>query len=413
MALLLESCAGTECNFHSQCDRQHYCQGGMCLQDCTRDFDCPAGEVCSAIGRCGAPVDGGPAPDAGPTPDDAGPMTMPDTGPPPLDGGPPPPTDGGPPPPDGGPPPPDTGPRDSGPVTGTGRYLDRCTRGADCTSGTCADDIGGSMFCTRACSTHGDCADEHACFGGVCAYDDTGVACPVSTPAACNTGACYGPAGGTGRCTRTCASARDCPAGYACADAGGGTFVCVDIEQPCTAAADCLTGICIPGIGCTSACRSAADCPSTFAGLEYTCALSSGTRVCTPSTFVVGSDPIGAICRLDGLGNYLCRGGACGTPPDFPGTPPDMCTQACDEEGGCGPGLGCYPIVDVAGIILACVRAGGRRALGASCARAADCDSAICDAPSGRCSRLCADGLCPTGWRCETVPGFTLRICRP
>ncbi len=148
----------------------------------------------------------------------------------------------------------------------------------------------------------------------------------------------------------------------------------------------------------------------------YTCAFNAGVggNVCQPppAPNVVGSQPAGAVCSYDSLGRAMCRSGACGEPPDFPSTPPTMCTQACDAEGGCGPGLGCFPVVDSGSIVMACARSGGR-ALGDSCSRGLDCDSGLCDGTSSRCTRLCLDGLCPTGWRCETIAGFGVSLCRP
>ena len=55
-----------------------------------------------------------------------------------------------------------------------------------------------------------------------------------------------------------------------------------------------------------------------------------------------------------------------------------MCTQSCTQEGGCGPGLGCWPSVDGGNITLFCSRA-GNGALGAGCATGRECDSGLCD----------------------------------
>ena len=56
-AALLDACAGQQCDFHSQCGDRFYCEFGRCGQDCRRDIDCAAGQVCSEIGRCGAPFE--------------------------------------------------------------------------------------------------------------------------------------------------------------------------------------------------------------------------------------------------------------------------------------------------------------------------------------------------------------------
>lgn len=386
-ALLFSACAGQECDFNSQCGERFYCERGRCRQDCREDFDCAAGERCNVIGQCrpADEVDAGPmsTPDAG---SDAGPLMMD------MDAGPPVGTDAG--PPVGT----DAGPpvmQDAGPL---GRYLDRCSTGADCMSGECVPDTGGSSMCSRGCSTHADCASEHVCASGYCQRDDTGAVCSGS--AGCLLGLCAGdPSMGTGRCTRPCASASDCPAGYGCSDAGG-VFVCVNIEQPCSS---CGTGLCLAsGAGCTTTCRSPSDCPATFAGLAYACT----GGVCEPSALVVGADPIGATCRFSGPDN-LCRSGAC-----INDAGRDICSQRCTETGGCGPGFGCGPIDDgMGGIVLVCQR-GGAGALGSSCSANAECDSALCAGTPGFCTRLCtSDGFCPTGYRC--VPNGPISICEP
>ncbi len=397
-AVLLASCAGTECDFHSQCDYGYYCQANACRRDCQIDEDCGGGgQVCNRrIGRCEMPDGAVPLPDGGAT----------DAWTPPVDAG-----------RDAFTPPVDAGrdaftpPVDSGGTTGTGRYLDRCTDDDDCASGRCVDDVGGSRFCSRACTGHAVCADEHVCDGTECVPDDTGRPCSVATPETCNLGLCLGTAGGAGACTRQCTSASDCPAGYACTDAGGGTFVCVDIEKPCSTPSDCGTGLCLSVQGCTSACRSAADCPGRLPGLPaYTCAVAFGSSspICVPPSDVVGNQAAGDTCEYDGSGFSLCRSGAC---DDGAPTGP-MCTQACTPEGGCGPGLGCFPLADGGDILLVCARAGSR-ALGAPCSSGRECDSGLCDATSSRCTRLCDDGLCPTGWTCEPVAGFGVNLCRP
>ncbi len=401
-------CASSDCNFNSQCGPRHYCSDSVCRQDCARDVDCTRGLVCSEIGRCEPPVDGsGPGLDAGPT--DAGPRL--DAGTPPgTDAGTPPGTDAGTPPGTDAGTPPGT---DAGTPVGTRGYLDRCTTGGDCASGQCVDDFGGTRFCSRACAIDAECADEHVCAMGVCKPDDTGERCMTTMPSTCTLGSCLGPPGGAGACTRPCASAADCPAGYACTTTGGSaTPICVDIEKPCPAGAgDCLSGLCLSVQGCTATCRSAADCPRRLAGLPaYTCAIAFGSTspICVPPADIIGGDAAGAICRADpGSGLYLCRSAAC----DESAPLGPMCTQTCTAEGGCGPGLGCYPLPDGASITFACERAGSRD-MSETCASARECHSGLCDATGLYCTRLCDDGLCPTGWTCETIAGLGVSICR-
>lgn len=394
-SIVLAGCASQQCDFHSQCGSKRYCERGRCLQDCRMDFDCDEGQHCNEIGQCvtgqrpddgGTPMDGGvtPRPDAGPDPrPDAGRDPRPDSGPPPR---------------------PDSGPPDSGPPPAPGEYLDRCSTDADCASGRCVDDIGGTRMCTKTCSSHSQCASEHVCADGVCRRDDTGSFCTGA--AGCVLGLCAGnPATGAGECTRTCSSGSDCPAGYACADAGG-AFICVNIERPC---AQCSTGVCTETLGCRSTCRTAADCPRTLPGLEYTCLdVGGGARYCEPSLYVLGPDPIGAACRSGSTpGTTLCRSGACIT-DDL--TSRDVCTQVCTEQGGCGPGFGCFPVDDGSGgVALVCLPT-GNGALGSACTQHNQCASRMCHG-AGYCTRLCtADGLCPSDMTCRPQ-GLGISAC--
>jgi hypothetical protein len=296
-------------------------------------------------------------------------------------------------------------PSTDAPVVGTGAYLDRCTGNGDCASGRCVLDRGGTRFCSRACTSDLMCAHEHLCAGSFCVPDTTGAPCSVGAPDGCASGLCIGSAAG-GSCTRFCSSAAECPAGYACSIAGGSTApICVEIEKPCTASgSECASGLCIPGLGCTATCTSAAMCPARLGGLPpYTCARDFGstTNICVPPADILGDDAIGASCPFSGTSE--CRSGACDT--SAPLGP--MCTQTCAAQGGCPAGFGCYPLEDPPGTItLVCERAGGLD-LGATCTSGRLCSSGICQAP-GYCTRLCADGFCPTGYRCAVAAGTAL-----
>lgn len=350
------------------------------------DYDCASGQVCNEVGQCVAPYDGGQrdggtivTPDSGPRPfdagRDAGHIVAHDAGHP---------RDAGTPRPDSGPPPtPDSGPR--------GRYLDRCTSDGDCMTGHCVDDVGGTRMCTITCSSHTDCASEHVCGSGLCKPDDTGRIC--SGASGCVLGLCAGnPATGAGECTRPCNSANDCPSGYACSDAGG-VFVCVNIERSC---AQCSTGLCLDPSGCSSTCRTPSDCPRTYTGMPYSC---SGNQ-CVPSSYILGSDPIGATCRTVSGGANLCRSGICVTDDASGG---EVCTEVCTESGGCGPGYGCVPVDDGGSTLLICLRAGSG-ALGSACTTDTQCDSGICGA--GYCTRLCtSDARCPSDMHCQPGVG--------
>jgi hypothetical protein len=302
---------------------------------------------------------------------------------------------------DGGPP--DQGPADMGAL---GAFLDRCNVPTDCESSRCIDDEGPTRFCTRSCVTNGDCASDHLCADGQCVPNDVGALCDEA--ADCATDLCAGnPATGVGECTRTCTSAGDCPAGFACSDAGG-TLVCVDIERPC---AQCGTGVCLAdlgygALGCTSTCRGPADCPETLPGLEYTCT----GGYCVPNTaLLLGPDPMGAPCRFSGDAN-LCRSGVC-LDDDAGGS---FCSQVCDERGTCGEGFACVPSDDGAGgTVFVCLDAGSVD-LGQPCTLDGQCVSGLCDTALGECTRLCTDDrLCPTGTRCvaDVASGGAFATC--
>jgi hypothetical protein len=399
LALCTASCAGQECDFHSECGRGRYCSFGGCEQDCREDFDCDATEVCNEIGQCvsadgavprrdGGMGDAGRLPDAGMPGDDAGR---------PIDAGM---RDAG--------RPMDAGMRDAGPIVGTGGYLDRCEDDGDCASGHCVDDVGGVRTCSITCAAHRDCAVEHVCADGVCVPDDTGA--PCSAGSSCELELCLGNVvTGAAQCTRECNDARDCPAGFACTSLSG-LRLCVNIEIPCDEPNDCPTGLCLGALGCSAECRSVSDCPARFDfAAAYFCQRVTGypNTVCAPPVVeTFGSDPLGASCRTNTSGDYLCRSSACNV--DAPGGP--MCIQTCTEEGGCPAGFGCAPISDGTDVFLSCARA-GNGALGEPCASDLDCASALCGL-DGFCTRFCTDdGVCPSGLRCEAVPGLGVSVC--
>lgn len=291
-----------------------------------------------------------------------------------------------------------------------GQYLDRCNVPGDCVSGLCEQDVGGTSFCSRTCATPGQCAQDQICVSGVCQPDDTGVPCSVNAPQACATGLCLDPGDGSGTCTKSCSTAAECPAGYACTLAGGSSSkICVDIEKPCPQGGmNCGSGLCLSVQGCTATCQSAADCPQRLSFLApYTCAAAFGSSqpICVPPEDILGPDAIGSTCSA--VGSNTCRSGACNTGA----TPGPMCTQSCNTDGGCASGLGCFPLDDGGEIHLVCNRAGSKD-LGESCSQAMDCHSGLCDATGFYCTRHCQDGLCPTGWSCQPIAGTAIAICR-
>ncbi len=174
----------------------------------------------------------------------------------------------------------------SGTGTGTGTGTGAPTLGEldNCASGTCASPLvckeltkGGFSRCTRSCSSNSDCPAGTRCIddgsGSHCLGDDIGRFCADANP--CNFACITGP----NHCTAPCASGSDCPNGYGCM-AVGGTDVCVRAEALCDgndtsqcvvpAACDLSPNLILGG--CTLACDAAADCPRRAAPLApWTC----------------------------------------------------------------------------------------------------------------------------------------------
>lgn len=457
VSIFAARCAKSQCNLNSDCGYRRFCDlDNVCRQDCAEDRDCPAG-YCDPNGRC---VEG-PPPDAAPdvvvdaTPDvteDVAPDLPPVDRPVPVDmvvpiDNPPvdvfvppdlpPPVDNPPPvdifvPPDL-PPPPDT----SRPLA---VYLDPCSSNADCQSGDCATAGVASGFCTRTCASRRDCGNGYLCAipaggsSGRCLPDDTGLRCDPRAASSPCARFCFGnSASGVGHCTRECANGADCPAGFACSVVSG-TSVCVEVERSCVRAADCPSNFCLgPSAtfaGCSAQCRTSADCPRRFtlndsgrliALPPYQCM----SGLCVPPLQGVisggdiqGTDPIGSSCGASGT--VSCYSGVCDT--GTPGDPlaPAMCVQTCTPAGGCPNGYGCKPwLPDGPGgdLYLTC-RPAGSGAVGTTCTRGGDCATALCQgvtATTGYCTRLCADGLCPTGMRCTlagtTIDGTSISLC--
>jgi hypothetical protein len=416
-AVLSTDCASSRCQFQSDCPIGR-CVGGTCTKECQEDIDCPSSAPSCKAGVCYL-ADGGPAPttdaaaeasttEAGA--DDASDATVT--------------TDGG---------TTTLGATDTGattivatdtgvstPETAAAKpLLDLCASDAECNSGHCA--TGAVRFCTPSCTTFADCPLGLSCSSaGLCAIDDTGKACTASGAGSCITGLCIGTSTAA-HCTHECGSGADCPAGFACTrDAGSGKKICIDIERPCGTNA-CPSALCLGGAdGCTAKCEVDADCPVRATGItgitSYRCQNVGGTMVCVPpaSPEITGSDPLGTTCPASGTNT--CRSGLCDTGASSP-----ICNEACTPRGGCTSGWGCFPdVIDAtAGTIsYLCNRAGGTAWVGQSCARAADCVTGMCQGrPSGGafCTRVCDDGLCPTGLTCTaagtSAEGYAVKIC--
>jgi len=467
LSALAAGCASGACELNSQCNPGTYCGADQqCRYDCVEERDCEDGFTCNVDrGRCmriagdaGVVEDAGKKKDAGETIADAGlppvdvgvdvppvtidvpmverdvPVTPTDVGFPPVDVGFPV-TDVGFPPVDMGFPPVDTGP-----TPGTARYLDPCTTNADCMTGECLELTSGARYCTRRCATSSECAEGFVCSipppGGTprCVPDDTGTECDARTAVPCARYCVGSPVGGAhAHCTHECRSALDCPAGYGCQDAGGGTRVCISAEQPCSRASDCTTNICVGMAGgfqgCTSRCTSDSDCPRRmlindggilFQLPPYRCQVVEGERICVPPFQAIGGDLLGSVALGGSCGSGpapLCRSGVCDSDTN-------TCVQGCTPTGGCPSGFACRPWVDGTDIYLVCRRSvTGGTLIGRSCAIGADCTTGLCQGTSSApgspayCTRFCNDRLCPTGMMCRAIgsslDGTMISLCQP
>jgi hypothetical protein len=248
---------------------------------------------------------------------------------------------------------------------------------------------------------------------GRCIPDDTGLRCNTASPACAQY--CFGTAMNA-HCTHDCGSALECPAGFSCSGVTGGRSVCVWVELP--DALGCPSTLYHPTTGCTGTCRTALDCPQRLPGLPpYRCQLAGSQQVCIPPDDVLGPDAMGATCRMSGMVN-LCRSGACDTD-----AAPAVCVQGCTPSGGCPAGWACRPtLLDERGAFYFVCRQAGAAPLGATCMPgAATCQSAMCRIARegdtmGYCTRVCNDGVCPTGMRCDDTTlraegGIPLRVC--
>ncbi len=178
--------------------------------------------------------------------------------------------------------------------------LDLCSGDSECASSLCRPFYknGGASRCTRSCTSHLNCPAGERCVLDAtntmtCAGEDTGRACTGG--AGCNF-ACVN----AQYCTHTCSTGSDCPNGYGCLGIGTPPQrVCVRVEalcdasdaSACIAPAACDTSAALLVGGCTIVCNSPSDCPQRAAGLTpWTC---DGSGICRRPPDVYGPLPQG------------------------------------------------------------------------------------------------------------------------
>jgi Trypsin len=114
--------------------------------------------------------------------------------------------------------------------SGAANVGDRCFFDEQCASGRClqAADDPKRWFCSRACSSGGDCPPRMECGPAGCRWpapSPGALGAKCAQPADCASTTCYQAA-----CTRTCI-ASDCPSGFACTNTTGITFYCLAVPR--------------------------------------------------------------------------------------------------------------------------------------------------------------------------------------
>jgi len=161
-----------------------------------------------------------------------------------------------------------------------GRLGDRCENAADCCNGLClGNPIAGFGRCSESCASWRDCnpigsgINDLFCASldvgdgttrNLCATNDASSLC--ASAADCVAGFCLR-AATTSSCTWECTSSADCDPGRVCGVVEFGTpsgpqgfRVCTPIGNYCAARTDCLSGLCLAGLGtdyCTTFCNAA------------------------------------------------------------------------------------------------------------------------------------------------------------
>ena len=396
------------CNNQGQCVdsasrtcNPYVCAGTKCLDKCTRDIDCVAGQVCTN-GSCGLKPAGATC------------------------------------------------------TTGTECLSTHCAQGVCCNAacnGACvACDLAGSMgICTSvkdgstdpqvACvaSPQSSCGTTGKCVGGACAKWASGSKCgdavcasasSVKPTAACDgNGTCVTPANRScgnfmcqiDACKTICTTDNDCLAPTTCSNGSCG------LKGPgaaCTAANQCASGFCTEGVCCDSACSDATG----TTGLCRSCKVAGKVGTCTPvaaggvdpKSRCVASAPGSGNCSNDGT----CNGaGACRPWSTATGCRQQSCAGStltaaanCDGAGNCQPAMTspCAPYVCSA-TSPSCLT---------TCSQNADCIAGqTCRKVDNKCGNTlangqacgapgdCASGNCTEGVCCDGACGGSCQSC--
>jgi len=165
-----------------------------------------------------------------------------------------------------------------------------CDSNSDCNGGICHPD----GYCTEACTNSSQCPTGYDCSGGQCVRESAGTSCPPCGDLPCTSSSTCVGAGSFQFCTNVCSSASNCPLGFYCASAQGGTSICFPAANSCDESG--------PGPG--ENCGSNGTC-----GLGNVCLSSGASSLCYRVCQDVGDCPSGESCVSTGqTGLRYCDG---------------------------------------------------------------------------------------------------------
>lgn len=286
-----------------------------------------------------------------------------------------------------------------------------CSEDSECVGTACRDTVAGRV-CTLECDARRPnlgCGEGFYCSRdgaascqGWCVPFEGEASLPID--AACERDSqcaslyCVDPGDGMRRCLQPCEGDTGmCLAGEVCLAGAGTCGGCVPRElvggiraglgEPCGAAADCGSGLCVDDDGvryCTRACDEDTACPGGFH--------------CRAGQCVRG--------RLAGIGEGCVTNEDCGS-----GTFCAMqgsrswCTSLCSEGAPCAEGFTC---VDAGGVMVCAPESG---LVGDTCTVPGDCLSGTCS-DAGICTRECSAELsCGTGLECRRTDDGASATC--
>ena len=217
-----------------------------------------------------------------------------------------------------------------------------CDSNSDCRGGICHAD----GYCTESCVTAGQCPSGYDCVNGQCQRESGGSSCSACGELPClATSSCVG-SGSLEFCSNACFGPSDCPLGFICASAQGGSSMCWPAGNSCNAdgpgAGDTCGSGGVCGLGnvclgsgsaqtCYQVCQGAWDCPTGESCVETS---QPGLRYCD-GTSGGGTSGGDCSCNVDSTCNAECT-----CDPDCTDTV-SVSPCACDVYYGCDEDCAC------------------------------------------------------------------------